>query len=216
MNSEIQACIFDLDGVLVDTAVFHFQAWGRLAAELGFSFDESQNERLKGVSRMRALDLLLEIGGIKADDAQKLAWATRKNAWYVELISGMESEDVLPGVRDLLDYLQGKGYKLALASASKNAPRILEVTGLNRMFAAIVDGNRTVRAKPDPEVFLTAASDLEVAPAHCVVFEDAVAGVAGAIAGGMVAVGIGSPRNLSAAHFVVPSIAEFDPAVLNL
>ncbi len=214
-NTAIHAAIFDLDGVLVDTAVFHFQAWGRLARELGFEIGEAENERTKGVSRMAALDILLEIGGVEADEPQKKAWAAQKNEWYVELISGMKEDDLLPGVRDFLMQLKQMGIKIALASASKNAPRILQYTGLEGVFESVVDGNRTVNAKPDPEVFLTAASDLEVDPSHCVVFEDAVAGVQGALAGGMVAVGIGSPENLDMAHLVVPSIADFDLQSLN-
>lgn len=214
-NIVIHAAIFDLDGVLVDTAAFHFLAWGRLARELGFEIGEEENERTKGVSRMAALDILLEIGGVEADEKQKLAWATRKNEWYVESISGMTAEDLLPGVRDILLELKRMGIKVALASASKNAPRILQHTGLDEIFESVVDGNRTVNAKPDPEVFLTAASDLGVNPANCVVFEDAMAGVEGALAGGMLAVGIGSAEILNKAHIVVPSIADFDLQTLN-
>jgi beta-phosphoglucomutase len=211
----IYAAIFDLDGVLVDTAVFHFQAWSRLANELGFEIGQEENERMKGVSRMAALDILLEIGGIDADEQQKAGWAARKNGWYVELISQMKEEDLLPGVRRLLNLLRAKGIRIALASASKNAPAILRFTGLEGAFESVVDGNRTHRAKPDPEVFLTAAADLGVDPAHCVVFEDAAAGVQGALAGGMLAIGVGSPENLGEAHLVIPSIADFDPGSLN-
>jgi beta-phosphoglucomutase len=215
INTAIHAAIFDLDGVLVDTAIFHFQAWGRLVRELGFEIGEKENERTKGVSRMAALDILLEIGGIEANDLQKQEWAAKKNAWYMKLISGMTEDDLLPGVREFLLQLKQMGIRIALASASKNAPRILQYTSLEKVFESVVDGNRTVNAKPDPEVFLTAASDLGIDPGHCVVFEDAVAGVQGALAGGMITVGIGSAENLGMAHMVVPSIADFDIASLN-
>jgi len=212
MNMEhIKACIFDLDGVLVDTAVFHFQSWQRLAGELGFEISEEDNEELKGVSRMRCLDIVLAKGGIEVDEAEKVALATQKNDWYLENIKEMHAEDVLPGVRKFLEYLVERKVPIGVASASKNARTILKQTDLERYFDTIVDGTRTVKAKPDPEVFLTCARELNTAPEQCAVFEDAVAGVEGALAGKMTAIGIGHPSILKDAHLVFPGIFAIEP-----
>ncbi len=207
----IEAYIFDLDGVLVDTAVFHFSAWSRLAKELGFELKAEDEEELKGVSRMHALDIVLGKGGLTFDEERKLELAARKNNWYVEQVRHMKPVDVLPGVRQLLEQMTAEGIAIAVASASKNAPAILEQTDLMKYFGAIVDGNRTQKAKPDPEVFLTAASDLGIAPEKCAVFEDAIAGVQGALAANMTAIGIGNQEVLHQAHLVFPSIAAIDP-----
>src|ERR1044072_3919257 len=150
----IQACIFDLDGVIVDTAVYHYQAWKRLANELGFDFTEAQNERLKGISRMRSLELILEWGGIHKTAAEQQALATRKNDWYVEVINQMTPQEILPGAKEFLEQVRSAGLKPALGSASKNSSAILERTGLLPLFDAIVDGNTVTASKPDPEVFL--------------------------------------------------------------
>lgn len=211
----IKGCIFDLDGVLVDTAVFHFQSWTRLAKELGFVLQDKTDEELKGVSRMRALEIVLSKGKIEASEERKLELATLKNSWYVEFIKDMKAGDILPGVRELLEHLVGLGIPLAVASASKNAPTILAQTDLEKYFVTIVDGNRTQKAKPNPEVFLTAASGLGLAPEHCVVFEDAIAGIEGALAANMMAIGIGDSQILNAAHLVYPSIAAFDPQIFS-
>lgn len=209
-----QAFIFDLDGVLVDTAVFHFLSWSRLAREFGFELKEEDEEELKGVSRMRALDIVLAKGGVEVEEERKVELAIRKNNWYVEHVKDMQPKDILPGVRPLLEFLVERGFPIGVASASKNAPRILEQTDLAKYFGTMVDGNRTQKAKPDPEVFLTAASDLGVAPENCVVFEDAVAGVQGAVAANMIAIGIGNPDILHEAHQVYPSIAAIEPESL--
>ena len=202
----IKACLFDLDGVIVDTAKYHYIAWKELANELGFDFSLEDNERLKGVSRMASLDILLEIGGITMSDAQKEELASRKNERYVGYITKMEANEVLPGAKEFLLALRQAGIKTALGSASKNAPIILERTGLTHLFDAIIDGNKTSKAKPDPEVFLKGAQELGIAPSQCVVFEDAEAGVEAAINGGMKCVGIGSPKVLGKANIVIDGL----------
>ncbi|WP_150275594.1 beta-phosphoglucomutase [Paenibacillus tepidiphilus] len=212
--SEIKACLFDLDGVLVDTARYHFIAWRELAEQLGFVFTEQDNERLKGVSRAASLDILLEIGGLTLDEAEKARLAEQKNNRYVQYISKMDSSEILPGALEFLQECRAAGIKTALGSASKNAATILSNTGLTPYFDAIIDGTHTSAAKPDPEVFLLGAQAVGVAPAHCVVFEDAEAGVEAATRAGMRSVGIGSPETLGAANQVVPSLAQVSVAGL--
>lgn len=211
----IEACIFDLDGVIVDTAVYHYQAWKRLANELGFDFTEAQNERLKGISRMRSLELILEWGGIHKTAAEQQELATRKNEWYVEMINRMTPQEILPGAKEFLEQVRHAGLKIALGSASKNSSAILERTALLPMFDAIVDGNTVTASKPDPEVFLKGAAALGVAADHCVVFEDAIAGIAAAKAAGMKAVGIGDRHTLADADIVVPGLKFMSIEKLN-
>lgn len=207
--STLSACLFDLDGVLVDTAKYHYIAWKRLAGELGFEFTEQDNERLKGVSRMASLDILLEVGGITLDADAKLALAEKKNAWYVEYISNMDESEILPGALEFIQALKDRGIKVALGSASKNAMLILNNTGLTLYFDAIIDGTKTAQAKPDPEVFTMGARELGARPDACVVFEDAEAGIEAAIGAGMRSVGIGSPETLGRANIVLPSLEGF-------
>ena len=202
----IKACLFDLDGVLVDTAKYHYIAWREVANQLGFEFTEKDNERLKGVSRQASLNILLEIGGITLTEEEKLGLAEQKNLRYLEYISKMDSSEILPGAREFLEECRSHGLKTALGSASKNAMTILANTGLTPLFDAIIDGNRTSAAKPDPEVFLLGAVELEVAPSCCVVFEDAEAGIQAARAAGMACVGIGSTGTLGQADLVVPAL----------
>lgn len=207
---EIQACLFDLDGVIVDTAKYHFIAWREIANELGFEFTEQENERLKGVSRMSSLDILLEVGGIDLNNEQKEILATQKNENYVSYIKKMDESEILPGVIDFLKNIRRAGVKIALGSASKNAPLILEKIGLTSYFDAIIDGNKVSKAKPDPEVFLKGAQALNVVPENCVVFEDAAAGVEAAKNGKMKCVGIGSPEVLKKADFVMAGFSGFN------
>ncbi|QOY35727.1 beta-phosphoglucomutase [Anaerobacillus isosaccharinicus] len=204
----IKACIFDLDGVIVDTAKFHYLAWRRLAQELGFDFTEEDNERLKGVSRMDSLNILLEIGGVELDNAKKEELAKNKNEWYVELISEMDEKEILPGTTEFLTLLKEAGVKISLGSASKNAKMILKKINLLHMFDCIIDGTNISKAKPDPEVFLLGANALKVDPSECVVFEDAVSGVEAAISAGMYVIGIGTKETLHRANDVVGSLAE--------
>lgn len=207
--SQIRACIFDLDGVIVDTAVYHYRAWKRLANELGFDFTEEDNEKLKGISRVQSLELILGWGGVEKTPAEKLELATRKNTWYVQMIQEMTPEEILPGAKEFLEEVKAAGLKSALGSASKNSGLILERTGLLPFFDVIVDGNVVSASKPDPEVFLKGAEALQIPPHECVVFEDAVAGVAAARAGGMKVVGIGSPEILNDADVVVSGLSAF-------
>jgi len=212
---KISACIFDLDGVVVDTAKYHYIAWKSLANELGFDFTEEDNERLKGVSRMTSLDILLEIGGVELDEKTKLELADKKNKNYVEFILKMTPDEILPGVKDFFNELKAEGVKIALGSASKNAMTILNQLELTDYFDAVVDGTHVSNAKPDPEVFLKGAELLGFSPSECVVFEDAEAGVEAAINGNMRCVGIGSPEVLGKANIVVPGFVGFTMAQLN-
>ena len=203
MIREMRAAIFDLDGVIVDTAKYHYLAWKRLAKEYGFDFTESDNERLKGVSRLRSLEILLEIGGLTFDEAEKEKMSARKNEWYIDYIKHMGASEILPGAGEYLKAIRAKGIKTALGSASKNAPLILERLGIAGHFDVVIDGNQVSRAKPDPEVFLRAAGELKVPPAACVVFEDAEAGIEAALKADMGAVGIGKPPVLREADLVI-------------
>ena len=205
------AAIFDLDGVIVDTAKYHYLAWRRLAAELGFAFGEDRNELLKGVSRMRSLDILLETGGLGSafSAGEKERLADRKNGWYVEYISAMDESEILDGAMECLEEYRSAGARTALGTASRNAALILDRVRIRHLFDAVVDGSRVSRAKPDPEVFIAAAGDLCIPHDACAVFEDAAAGIEAAKRCGMYAVGIGSPGILGAADEVIPGLARF-------
>jgi len=205
----IEACIFDLDGVIVDTAKYHFIAWRALAEELGFEFTQEDNERLKGVSRMKSLDILLEIGGLEFSEKEKHAMAEKKNTLYVSYIEKMTPEEILPGVPEFLQELRKERIKIALGSASKNSPMILDRIQLSEMFDAVVDGNSITEAKPNPEVFLKGAERLGISPENCVVFEDAIAGIEAARNAGMYCIGIGEPETLGMADLVIPGFVEF-------
>jgi beta-phosphoglucomutase len=205
-----RACIFDLDGVIVDTAKYHFLAWKRLTNDLGIKFTEKDNERLKGVSRMASLEIILEIGGIKLPVSDKNELADLKNKWYLERIARMTSEEILPGTLEFINELRGNNLKIALGSASRNTPMILDRVGLNNKFDAVADGNSVHKAKPDPEVFLKAAELLGVEAGRCAVFEDALAGVEAALNAGMICVGIGDKSLLKDAHMVVRGLYEMD------
>ena len=205
MNT-IKACIFDLDGVIVDTAVYHYKAWKRLANELGFDFTEHDNEKLKGVSRTRSLELILQWGGVTKTEAEKEELAARKNNWYVEMIGQMKPDEILPGAKEFLVSCRAAGLKTALGSASKNSMMILEKIQLVNLFDAIIDGNKVSNPKPDPEVFLKGAEAVGVAPANCVVFEDAIAGIEAAKNGGMKAIGVGDPQVLTEADKVISGL----------
>jgi beta-phosphoglucomutase len=206
--TKIKACLFDLDGVIVDTAVYHFQAWRRLANELGFDFTEHQNEQLKGISRMESLELILGWGKVSLTEKEKLDWATRKNNWYLDLVKEMTPKEVLPGVKDFLNLLRDNNIKIALGSASKNSKLILERIEMLSYFDVIIDGNNITKGKPDPQVFLMGAEATNCKPEDCVVFEDAVAGVQAGKAGGMRVVGVGSPEILTDADIVISGFEE--------
>jgi beta-phosphoglucomutase len=189
-------------------------AWKRLAADLGFEFKPEDNERLKGVSRVRSLEILLEVGGLTFSKEEKERMATLKNEWYLEYIQKMTPDEILPGVLSFLSELRQAGVKIALGSASKNAPLILQKVKVTQYFDAIIDGNKVSKAKPDPEVFLKAAEELGIVPAYCVVFEDAEAGVEAALSGKMCCVGVGSPLVLNKATLVIPGFESFNLAAL--
>lgn len=208
--AEIKACLFDLDGVIVDTAKYHYLAWKRLANSLGFEFTEEDNERLKGVSRMKSLEILLEIGGLSFDESAMEEMAAKKNQWYVEYISKMDASEILPGVLNFLKLLRKNNIKTALGSVSKNAMLILKNIQMLEYFDAVIDGTKITNAKPNPEVFLKGAEELCVNPSECVVFEDAKAGIEAAINAGMYSIGVGSPIILSKANFVISSFEEMN------
>ncbi|GAB3901695.1 beta-phosphoglucomutase [Larkinella knui] len=203
----INALLFDLDGVIVDTAIYHYQAWRRMANTLGFDISQEFNEQLKGISRTESLEIILAHGGLTVSENHKLELATQKNEWYLELVSQMTPANILPGVTALFGAVKAAHLKTALGSVSKNARLILERIGMIDDFDAIIDGTKITRGKPDPEVFLKGAAELEVRPDECVVFEDAVAGIEAAKRAGMLAIGIGEPSVLTQADLVVPSLA---------
>lgn len=208
--STIKACIFDLDGVIVDTAVYHYKAWKRLANHLGFDFTEEDNEKLKGVSRVRSLQLILEWGGVAKSVEEQAQLADLKNSWYVEMIQEMKPDEILPGAKEFLLAVRQAGLKTALGSASKNSRTILEKVGIIQLFDVIIDGNTVSASKPDPEVFLKGAESLDLSPSACVVFEDAIAGVQAAINGGMKVVGIGDAKTLTGANLVIAGLHEMN------
>ena len=204
----IKAFIFDLDGVIVDTAKYHFIAWNELAKQFGFEITVHQNEQLKGVSRVKSLDLILEWGNIDLDQAQKDLLLVQKNKTYLEFINTLSKSDILPGIVDVLNYLKSKKIAIALGSASKNAVPILEKLEIDALFDAIIDGNVVEKAKPNPEVFLKAADKLGVMPEYCVVIEDAKAGVEAANSAEMMRIGIGSKAVLNDANYVLEDTAK--------
>ncbi len=206
----IKGLIFDLDGVLVDTAKYHYLAWRKLAMLLGFEFSEEDNEPLKGISRMASLEHLLKLGNIEASFADKEKYCIAKNNWYLEYTSDMNADELLSGALDLILLAKKIGLKIALGSASKNARPILEKTNIQVFFDAIVDGNDVVNSKPDPEVFLKAAAALRLQPEECLVLEDSEKGIDAAISGGFYAVGVGKEENLGHAHKVVGSLEALD------
>lgn len=202
--------IFDLDGVIVDTAKYHFLAWQKIASELGIEFTPEHNEQLKGVSRVRSLDIILELGNIRAAQSDKDRWLTQKNGDYLSYIIDMDQSEILPGVMPILEFLKSNNQKIALGSASKNAKPILEKTGILSYFDAIVDGNDVSNAKPDPEVFLQAAKLLNVKPINAIVFEDAVAGIQAANIANMTSVGIGEEDVLHEAKYIFKDFTYMD------
>jgi beta-phosphoglucomutase len=209
-NKEMnKACIFDLDGVIVDTAKYHFVAWRNLANSLGFDFTEKDNEKLKGVSRIDSLNLILEWGGMNFSDKIKTDLTVQKNEDYLTYIQKMNESEILPNVVEILEQVKKKSnYKIGLGSASKNAKLILEQVGLIKYFDFIVDGSMVTNGKPHPEGFLLAASEMDVLPENCIVFEDAPKGVEAALAAKMFAVGIGSEEDLGDAHLVMSDFSK--------
>ena len=204
----VRGYIFDLDGVIVDTAKYHYLAWKSLADDLGFDFPEEHNEKLKGVSRMASLEVVLQVGGLSLTPEEKQELAERKNRRYVDYIRNLRKEELLPGAEAYLRRLKDLGRPTALGSASRNAPLILDGLGIRDLFDAVVDGNVVSTPKPDPEVFLAAARMLGKEPRDCIVFEDAAAGIQAAVNGGMTAVGVGLPENLPGARMWIRGLFE--------
>jgi beta-phosphoglucomutase len=206
--------IFDLDGVIVDTAKYHFLAWKKIANELGIDFTLEHNELLKGVSRVRSLDIILDLGNIEASEENKNKWLIQKNEDYLSYLVDMDESEILPGVMNVLNFLKKNNQLIALGSASKNARPILEKTGTLNYFDAIVDGNDVVNAKPDPEVFLHAARLLNVANEDSIVFEDSVAGIQAANTANMISIGIGEETTLHEALHIFKDFTAIDSSFL--
>ncbi len=211
----MKACIFDLDGVLVDTAKYHFIAWQRLASNLHVEFTEQDNEQLKGLSRDASLDYILKKGKISASTSEKEVWKEQKNNWYLELVNTMQADEVLPNCKELLRDLKSNDIKVGLGSASKNASLILSRVDIKHYFDVIIDGTVTSKSKPDPEVFLLGAKALGLTPAECIVFEDAMNGVKAAKTGGFKTIGIGEKEVLTEADLVFPDLSSLSFEVLN-
>ena len=209
-----KAFIFDLDGVIVDTAKYHFIAWQKIAQELGIEFTPEHNENLKGVSRVRSLDIILELGKINASQEDKNKWLIQKNEDYLSYLVNMNQSEILPGVLPILQFLKENNQAIALGSASKNARPILEKTGIIDYFEAIVDGNDVTNAKPDPEVFLQAAKLLDVAPENAIVFEDSVAGIQAANIANMISIGIGEENILHEAKYIFKDFMFMDTSFI--
>lgn len=191
-GTSCKAVVFDLDGVIVTTDDYHYKAWKRMADEEGIPFDRAINERLRGVSRMESLEIILEQAEKPYSDAEKKALAERKNEYYKESLSALSPADILPGTKETLAALKKRGIKAAVGSSSRNAKPILEKIGLSDAFDAVADGTDIARSKPDPEVFLVAARKLGIAPTDCVVVEDAEAGLEAGFAAGMRCFAVGS------------------------
>ncbi len=213
MNTK--AFIFDLDGVIVDTAKYHYLAWLKIANQLGIEFTHEHNELLKGVSRDRSLDIILGLGKVEASQEDKNKWLIQKNEDYLSYLVDMDESEILPGVMPILKYLKERNQLIALGSASKNARPILEKTGTLHFFDAIVDGNDVSNAKPDPEVFLLAAKLLNTKPENSIVFEDSVAGIQAANIGGMTSVGIGDAQTLHEAKHLFKDFTLMDKSFID-
>ena len=207
--------IFDLDGVIVDTAKYHFLAWQKLAKSIGIDFSHEQNEQLKGVSRVKSLEKILTWGNKTISEDKINALMASKNDDYLSFIAKMNHEEILPDVPKVLNYLKAQNQPISLGSASKNARQILEKVDLLKQFDAIVDGNDVSKAKPDPEVFLVAAKALNIKPEECIVFEDSVAGVQAANTANMISIGIGEQNVLHEADYVFSNFTEIDTAFID-
>ena len=210
----IKAVIFDLDGVIVDTARYHYLAWKKLAAEIGLNLTEQDNEQLKGVSRIRSMEIIAGLAGIVLPVEDIVRMANRKNEWFVDYIATMKPDEVFPGVIELIREMRAAGLRIGLASSSKNAPAVLTILGIEDLFDVIVDGTMILHSKPDPEIFFLAAERIGVAPENCLVFEDAEAGVEAALRAGMMCVGIGREEQLGNADLVIARTGDFRPEMI--
>lgn len=209
LSEKMKGFVFNLDGVIVDTAKYHYMAWRQLADEMGIDFPREQHEQLRSLGRMESLEKILEWGGLYMTEAEKLHWADVKNNWYQGLIANMTPEEVLPGVVPFLDEVRSSGGRTALSSASRNARAVLKSTKLESYFDVILDGSAARKAKPHPECFQLAAAALGLTPAECIVFDDAVKGVHAARNGGFHIVGIGNPEHLPVAELVISGFEDY-------
>jgi len=207
--AKITTCIFDLDGVICDTAKFHYLAWKRLAETIGFNLTKDHDEHMKGIGRMQSLELILGWANVLLTQTEKESLCEKKNNWFVEYIQTITPSDILPGVEDFLKELKANKYKIALGSASRNAPVILEKLGVAHYFDAIIDGNSVSLPKPNPEVFLKGAEATKTKPENCVVFEDALSGVEAGLNAGMYVVGVGNANVLNKASFCINTFEHF-------
>ncbi len=205
---KIRAFIFDLDGVLTDTAEYHYRAWKRLADEERVPFTRNDNEKLRGISRRASLNLIFQER--KLTEYKALELMDRKNGYYREYLNNITTGDLLPGVIELLGKLQARGCRLAMASASKNASTVIEQLNIASYFDAIADGNSVKKTKPAPDLFLYAANQLGLLPENCLVVEDAEAGIVAARVAGMVTIGIGPPERVGEADYVYPSVEAIE------
>lgn len=204
--------IYDLDGVITDTAEFHFLAWKKLAEELGISLDRQFNEQLKGISRMESLDLILQLNAslLKMSNEEKVRLANKKNEFYLEFAESINEENILPGIEDLLKNNKKRNIKIALGSASENARNVIEKLGLTSYFDYIVDASKVSRGKPDPETFTTAADFFGIPHKECIGIEDAAAGIEAINKANMFSVGVGSLEHLSQADYLVEDTSQLD------
>ena len=202
--------IFDLDGVITDTARYHYLAWKKLADELGIYFDEVINERLKGVSRLESLEIILEKSDKKYSQEEKEYYANKKNEYYKEMIKRITPQDLLPGVERFIEELKKRGIKTAIASVSKNAFTVVENLKIKDKFDYIVDANEIKHGKPDPEIFLNAAKHLGIPPERCIGIEDSAAGITAIKRAGMYAVGVGNPETVKEADLILKDLSETD------
>jgi beta-phosphoglucomutase len=209
--STMKAAIFDLDGVVVYTDAYHYQAWKQLADEQGWRFDESLNDQLRGVSRMASLQVILDHNGVEIPDAEKERLATIKNEYYKQLLKGIDASALVAGAIPFITALRAEGLLIGLGSSSRNAAMVLEKLRITDLFDAIITGHDISRSKPDPQIFLMGAEQLGVEPRECAVFEDAASGVQAALAGGMLSVGFGPSEGLEDAHIRIQSYDELDP-----
>ena len=210
----VKGCIFDLDGVIVDTAHYHYLAWKRLANELGYDLTVKENEQLKGVSRMRSLEIILERAGISLNQEHKELLAEKKNLWFNDYVQQMQPDEIFAGVKLLFRDIKALGIKVGLASSSRNARSVIRLLNIQNEFDAIVDGSMITHTKPDPEIFLMAARLMGVDPGECIVFEDAEAGVEAALAAGMKCIGIGSHETLHNANKVFARTSDVNVSTL--
>ncbi|MGM0411396.1 MAG: beta-phosphoglucomutase [Bacillota bacterium] len=208
MTKEIKAFILDLDGVITDTAEFHFKAWKKMADEEGIPFNREDNEKLRGVSRRKSMELILDGREMKEEKIQKLM--DRKNRYYNNFLKKLSEDDLLPGAKELIDEIINRNFKIAVASSSRNAKTVINNLGIENLFETISDGHSVENSKPAPDLFLHTAKKLDVEAEKCVVIEDAKSGIEGALAANMIAVGVGPEDRVGKAHYRYDKVKDID------